>query len=78
METRVPFTIKDLAKTTYLPIETLREIEPLLIEKKQIIFYGPPGTGKTYVARRFSEYFTQNTDKVEIFNSINPIVTKTL
>lgn len=53
------------AKTTYLPIETLREIEALLIEKRQIIFYGPPGTGKTYVARMFSEYFSQNIDNVE-------------
>ena len=66
MKIRVPLTIEDLATSTYLPIETLREIEPLLLEKRQIIFYGPPGTGKTYIARRFSEYFTQNTDEVEI------------
>ena len=53
-------------ETTYLPIETLRDIEALLLEKRQIIFYGPPGTSKTYIARKFSEYFTQNTDDVEI------------
>ena len=55
MKKRIPLTIDYLAKTTYLPIETLREIEALLIEKRQIIFYGPPGTGKTYVARMFSQ-----------------------
>jgi MoxR-like ATPase len=66
MKTRIPLTIDDLAKTTYLPVEKLIEIETLLIEKKQIIFYGPPGTSKTYVARRFSEYFTQDIDNVEI------------
>ena len=60
------FTIEDLAKTTYLPTELLTEIEALLIEKRQIIFYGPPGTSKTYVARKFSEYFTQKADNVEI------------
>ena len=65
MKKRIPLTIDYLAKTTYLPIETLREIEALLIEKRQIIFYGPPGTGKTYVARMFSEYFSQNIDNVE-------------
>lgn len=41
-------------------------IETLLIEKRQIIFYGPPGTSKTYVARKFSAYFTQDIDNVEI------------
>src|SRR5689334_8188369 len=65
MKKRIPLTIDYLAKTTYLPMETLREIEALLIEKRQIIFYGPPGTGKTYVARMFSEYFSQNIDNVE-------------
>lgn len=65
MKKRIPLTIDYLAKTTYLPIETLREIEALLIEKRQIIFYGPPGTGKTYVARMFSQYFSQNIDNVE-------------
>lgn len=63
---RIPFTIEDLAKRTYLPIELLSEVEALLLEKRQIIFYGPPGTSKTYVARKFSEYFTQNSDNVEI------------
>lgn len=65
MKIRDPLTLEDLATSTYLPIDTLREIEALLLEKRQIIFYGPPGTGKTYIARKFSEYF-QNTDDVEI------------
>ena len=89
VETRIPFTINDLAETTYLPIEKLRDIEALLIEKKQVIFYGPPGTSKTYVARRFSEYFTQDTDNVEVIQfhpsysyedfieGIKPIILKT-
>ena len=58
--------IEDLAKTTYLSIEFLTEIEALLKEKRQVIFYGPPGTSKTYVARKFSKYFTRNADNVEI------------
>lgn len=41
-DSRIPHTIEDLAKTTYLPIEHLVEIEALLTEKLQIIFYGPP------------------------------------
>jgi 5-methylcytosine-specific restriction protein B len=44
----------------------LKEIELLLLEKRQLIFYGPPGTSKTYTARVFSAYFAQNTDNIEI------------
>ena len=84
-----PLTIDDLMKTTYLTMELLREIEALLMEKRQIIFYGPPGTSKTYVAKKFSEYFTQNSENVEIIQfhqsysyedfveGIKPILSKT-
>lgn len=63
---RITSTIENLARTTYIPVELLKEIEALLKEKRQVIFYGPPGTSKTYVAREFSKYFTQNIDNVEI------------
>lgn len=59
-------TLNNVAKQTYLSVETLTEIDELLNEKRQIIFYGPPGTGKTYVARKFSEYFAQGSENVEI------------
>lgn len=52
----ISVTIEDLANTTYLPIEKLKEIEALLKEKRQIIFYGPPGTGKTFIAIQFAKY----------------------
>ena len=58
--------LKSLSKTLFMPIEKLKIIEELLEEKKQIIFYGPPGTSKTYVAKKFSEYFTQDTENIEI------------
>ena len=35
---------------------SLRDIELLLEEKKQVIFYGPPGTGKTYVAKELAKH----------------------
>lgn len=62
MKTRIPVTIEDLTKTTYLPIETLKEIEALLIEKGQKIFYGPPGTGKTFIAIHFAKYLKSKYD----------------
>jgi len=62
MKTRIPVTIEDLTKTTYLPIEKLKEIEALLIEKGQIIFYGPPGTGKTFIAIHFAKYLKSKYD----------------
>jgi SpoVK/Ycf46/Vps4 family AAA+-type ATPase len=49
-------SLEDVSKITYFPIDILKEIEDLLIEKKQIIFYGSPGTSKTFLAKKFSEY----------------------
>ncbi len=37
----------------------LKEIESLLINKKQIIFYGPPGTSKTFQAKKFAVDFLE-------------------
>ncbi len=59
-------TLDDVSRQTYLSTQDLMEIDELLNEKRQIIFYGPPGTGKTYVAKKFSEYFAQGIDNVEI------------
>lgn len=50
----------ELARATNLPITEIKKIESLLLEKQQIIFEGPPGSGKTYIAEKFSRYFTFN------------------
>jgi len=47
-------SLEDISKITYFPIKILKEIEDLLIEKKQIIFYGCPGTSKTFLAKIFA------------------------
>jgi predicted Mrr-cat superfamily restriction endonuclease len=52
-ENKKPLSLEDISKITYFPIQILKEIEYLLIEKKQIIFYGSPGTSKTFLARKF-------------------------
>ena len=44
-----PSSLEVLANQLYLTRDFLREIELMLLEKKQVIFQGPPGTGKTYV-----------------------------
>ena len=56
-EEREKYTLVDLEKDTYLDADYLQRIETLIREKGQIILYGPPGTGKTYVAKRFAQYF---------------------
>jgi 5-methylcytosine-specific restriction protein B len=50
-------TLTALHQLTFLPADQLKEIENILLAKKQIIFEGPPGSGKTYVARLFARYF---------------------
>lgn len=65
-EHKKPLSLEDISKITYFPIKILKEIEDLLIEKKQIIFYGSPGTSKTFLAKKFSEYFTKNKENVRI------------
>ena len=49
------WNLDGLADELFLPVETLREIEWLLRDKKALVFYGPPGTGKTYVAQKIAE-----------------------
>ena len=78
MKIRVPPTIEDSATATYLPIETLRDIEALLLEKRQIIFYGPPGTSKTYIARKFRSISLRTTYDVEIIQFHHLTVMRTL
>jgi 5-methylcytosine-specific restriction protein B len=50
-------TLDNLHQLTFLPTDQLKEIENILLAKKQIIFEGPPGSGKTYVAKLFARYF---------------------
>lgn len=60
-------TLEELSQTIYISHEKLKNIQQLLLEKKQIIFYGPPGTSKTYVAKKFSEYFVNgNKENLQI------------
>jgi MoxR-like ATPase len=53
-------SLDDLAAATFMDQRDLREIESLLLEKKQIVFEGPPGSGKTFLADKFARYFTGN------------------
>ena len=63
---RLPATLEELAGELYLPIDFLRNIEALLLEKKQVIFQGPPGTGKTYVARELARHLAGREDHCRI------------
>jgi hypothetical protein len=51
-------TLETLAASLHVDFDSLRRIEQLLQDKRQVIFYGPPGTGKTYMARRFAEFLS--------------------
>ena len=52
------YTLEMLAREVFYPESFIREVEALLLEKRQVIFYGPPGTGKTFFAEKFARYFT--------------------
>jgi 5-methylcytosine-specific restriction protein B len=65
-ENKKPLSLDDISKITHFTIQFLKDIEDLLIDKKQIIFYGSPGTSKTFLAKKFSEYFTNNKENVRI------------
>ena len=43
-ENKILLSLDDVCRLTYFPIEILKEIENLLLDKNQIIFYGSPGT----------------------------------
>jgi len=55
------YSLEELVSETYSDIDFLNKIQILLEDKRQIVFYGPPGTGKTYIAKKFSRYFTDQT-----------------
>ena len=46
--------IGQAATDLLVPEPFLRELQELLMEKRQLIFYGPPGTGKTFLADKFA------------------------
>ena len=48
------------------PPNFLREIETLLVDKKQVIFQGPPGTGKTYVEQKLAHHLAGSKDRVTL------------
>ncbi|MBI4640601.1 MAG: AAA family ATPase [Candidatus Tectomicrobia bacterium] len=52
------YTLEMLTREVFYPESFIREVEALLLEKRQVIFYGPPGTGKTFFAEKFARYFT--------------------
>ena len=55
-----------LAEEVLLPVDSLKNIEQLLEEKKQVIFQGPPGTGKTYVAQKLANCLAGSNEKVAL------------
>ena len=58
--------LQALADELQLPAEFLREIETLLVDKKQVILQGPPGTGKTYVARKLANHLAGSKERVTL------------
>ena len=51
---REPDPIQKLADELLIDSFSLRRIQRLLEDKRQIIFQGPPGTGKTYAAQKLA------------------------
>lgn len=60
------YSFDELTSDTGLSPDKLRDIEHLLLEKRQLIFYGPPGTGKTFIAQKFALYLTQKKQNVRV------------
>lgn len=68
-----PFT--ELIGVTHHDEAFLREINDLLLQKRQLIFEGPPGSGKTFVAEKFARWFTgQSLDATSPLNERVEIV----
>ncbi len=59
-------TLSKLADELLINVGSLRTVEKLLLDKRQVIFYGPPGTGKTFVARALARHFSQHGDSVRV------------
>ena len=65
--------LEQLAHSLYLrPLDSLAEIDDLLMEKKQVVFYGPPGTGKTYVAQKLAEHLADGDEDRVTFVQFHP------
>ena len=62
----LPSDLTSLAAELYLPVEFLKNIDELLIDKKQVIFQGPPGTGKTYVAQALAKHLAGSEERVTL------------
>ena len=58
--------MEHVAERLMLDVASLRRIERLLKDKRQIIFQGPPGTGKTYVAQKLAECLAGSPDRTRI------------
>jgi hypothetical protein len=63
-------TIEQLADALLLDADSLRTIQRLLVDKRQVIFYGPPGTGKTYVARELAKLFAGDPEEYDDAGSV--------
>ena len=57
-----PYTQQNFLANTYLPQQTMSELQELLLDKNQIILYGPPGTGKSFVAQELAKLITEQAD----------------
>ena len=55
-----------LAKELHFTADSLREINTLLNDKRQVIFQGPPGTGKTYVAQELANCLAKYENSVTL------------
>ena len=58
--------MRALSDELLLSFEFLKEIETLVVDKRQVIFQGPPGTGKTYVAQALAKCLTGSKDRVKL------------
>jgi MoxR-like ATPase len=62
--------LTDLADRLLLDTDSLRTIQRLLQDKRQVIFYGPPGTGKTFVALELAKLFAGNPEEYDDAGSV--------
>ena len=65
-DSQQPPDVEMLAGKLLFDVNSLRDIERLLDDKRQVIFQGPPGTGKTYVARELAACFAGSKKRVTL------------